>query len=78
MAIVKKRVFKQAIEKGQEKSEILSILNKYKDTFEDLVNSLDIEHLAIPKQINLPSNNIPNSKDDPSNPKMGNDLLDRL
>ncbi len=54
----------------QEKSEILSIPNKYKDTLENLLESLDVEHPAIPMQIDLPSNDIPSSKDDPSNPEL--------
>ena len=67
MAILQKRVFKKTIERRQEKSEILSIPNKYKDTLEDLVDSLDIEYLAITKQINLLSNNNPgfNNSSDP-------------
>ncbi len=77
MAILKKRVFNQAIGGGQEKSEILSIPNKYKDTLKDLVNSSDVEHPAIPRQIILPSNNIPGSKDDPSNPEIDDDPSDR-
>ena len=62
---------------GQEKSKILSIPNNYKNILEDLVNSLDVEYLAISKQIDLSSNNIPNSKNNLSDPKMNNDLLDR-
>ncbi len=53
------------------------ILNKYKNRLEDLVNSLDIKHLAIPKQIDLPNNNIPNSKDNPNDLKIDNYLSDR-
>ncbi len=78
MAILKKRVLKQAIKKGQERLKILLNSNKYKDTLEDLIDSSDVEHLAIPKQIDLLSNNISDSKDDPSNPKKDNDFLDRL
>ncbi len=77
MAILKKHVLKQAIKTEQEKSEILLIPNMYKDTFKDLVDSSNVKHLAIPLQINLPSNDISDSKDDPSNPEMDNDLLDR-
>ncbi len=77
MAMLKKRVLKQAIGGEQEKSEILSIPNKYKDILEDLVDSLDVEHPAIPRQIDLPSNNIPGSKNNPSNPKMDDDFSDR-
>ena len=49
MAILKKNVLKQAIGGGQKKLEILSIPNKYKNKLEDLVDSLDIKHLAIPR-----------------------------
>ncbi len=77
MTILKKCVLKQVIGREQEKSKILSIHNKYKDTLEDFVDSSDIKHLAIPKQIYLPSDDIPGSKDDPSNLEMDDDLLDR-
>ena len=59
----------------QEKSEILLILNKYKDTFKHLVDNLDIEYPAIKKQIDLPSNDIPGFKDNTSDPEMRNDLF---
>ena len=61
----------------QEKSEILSFLNKYKHILEDLVNSLNVEHAAIPRQINLPSNDIPGSKDNSSDSEIDNNFLDR-
>ena len=77
MAILKKRVFKQAIEGGQEKSEIFSISNKYKNTLEDLINSSDSEYPIIPRQIDLPSDNISNFKDSPSDPKIDNDISNR-
>ncbi len=77
MAILKKLVFKQTIGGGQEKSEILSIPNKYKDTLKDLVDSSDVEHPPIPRQIDLPSNDIPGSKDDLRNPEMDNVFSDR-
>lgn len=47
--VVKKYILKQVIMGVQKRSKILLILNKYKDTLEDLVNSLDIEYWAIPK-----------------------------
>ncbi len=75
--ILKKCVFKQAIEGGQKKSKILSIPNKYKDTFEDLIDSSDVEHLAILRQIDLLSNDSPRSKDDSNDPKMNNDFSNR-
>ncbi len=61
----------------QEKSEILSISNKYKNILDDFFDSLDIEHLTIPRQIDLPSNDIPSSKDDSSDPKMDDDFLNK-
>lgn len=72
MVIVKKRVFKQAIRGEQERSKILSILNRYKNTTKNLVDSSDIEDLAIPKQIDLPSNDISTS-----DPEVDNNLLNR-
>ena len=54
------------------------ILNKYKDILEDLVESLDIKYPAILKQIDLSSNDILCSKNNPSNFEMENDFLDRL
>ncbi len=77
VAILKKHVLKQAIEGGQGRSEILSILNKYKDTLEDLVNSLDIKRPAIPKQIDLLTDDISGSKNGPSDSKMDDNLSDR-
>ncbi len=55
----------------------MSIPNKYKYTLEDLIDSLDIEYLAIPRQIDLPSNDISDCKDDSSDPKKYKDFLDR-
>ena len=77
IAILKKYVLKQAIGKEQEKSKDLFISNKYKNIFEDLVDSLNIVYAAIPRQIDLPSNNISNFKDDLNESKIDNNLLDR-
>ena len=77
IAILKKHILKQAIRGGEEKLEILFICNKYKDTFKDLVDSSDVEYPTILKEINLPSNDIPGLKDNSSDPKIDNDLLDR-
>ena len=49
LAILKQHVLKQAIRKRQEKLEILSIFYKYKNILENLVDSSDIEYLAISK-----------------------------
>lgn len=57
---------------------ILTILNRYKNTLEDLIDSSDIKLLAIPRQTDLPSNDIPGSKDNPSDSKVNDDLLNRL
>lgn len=78
MAIFKKHVLKQAIEGGQEKIKIMSIFNKYKNTLKNLVDRLDIEFLAILRSINLLSNDIPYSKDNPSDPKLNNYFLNKL
>lgn len=45
MAIIKKYIFKQTIERAEEKIEILAIFHNYKDNLEDLVDSSDIECL---------------------------------
>ena len=39
-----KKVFKQAVGGAEQKSEILAITNRYKDTLDDLVDSSDLEH----------------------------------
>lgn len=57
--------------------EIILILNKYKDILKDLVDCSDIEYLVILRQINLPNINIPDFKNDPSNPKINYDFSDR-
>lgn len=45
VAILRKRILKQAIERAEEKSEIAIIPNKYKDTFDNLIDSLNIVSL---------------------------------
>ena len=77
MIDIKKRVFKEAIREKQEKSEILSISNKYKNLLEDFVDSFNIKYFTILKQINLPNNNISGSKDNSCNLNIDNNLLDR-
>lgn len=39
------------VERQKEKTEVLTILNKYKKTLIDFINSLDIEFLYIVKQV---------------------------
>ena len=54
---------------AEEKSEIEAIFNKYKNTFDDLIDSLDIESLDHLDSLNWPglidkgSRNAPKSKD---------------
>lgn len=51
MAIHRKQVLKQAIKRVEEKTEIMALLNRYQDTFENLVNSSNIESLNMPKPV---------------------------
>lgn len=41
--MLKKQFVKQAIEGKEKNGEILAISNKYKDIFDNFINSLDIE-----------------------------------
>lgn len=50
----------------------------YKDTLKDLVDSSDIEPPVIPRQTNLPKNDISSFKDNPSDPEVNDNLSDRL
>lgn len=54
------------------------IFNKYKNILEDLIDSLDIKYSAIPKKIDLLNVNILGSKNNSSDLKIDNDLLDKL
>lgn len=55
----------------------MSIFNKYKDTLKNIIDSLYIKCLAILRQIDLSTNNIPGSKDNPSDPEVDDNLLGR-
>ena len=44
IVLLRKKVIKQAVGGTGQKSEILVIPNRYKDTLDDLVNSSDLEH----------------------------------
>lgn len=60
---------------GEKRSEILSTLNKYNDTTEDLVDSLNMKHPAILGLIASPSNDIPASENISSDLEVDNDIL---
>lgn len=63
MSIFKNCILKQEAERRSKISEIILILNQFKDTLNNFVNTLNngsnIEVLAEPKQIYILSNNIP-------------------
>ena len=44
IVLLRKKVIKQAVRGAKQKSEILAIPNRYKDTLDDLVDSSDLEH----------------------------------
>lgn len=45
VTILKKRVVKQAISEAKRKSEIIAVSNKYKNTLDNFIDSLDLESL---------------------------------
>lgn len=61
----------------QDKSKSLSILTKYKDMLEDLIDSLVIKCPTISKQIYLLNNNILSSQDNSNNLIIDNNFLNR-
>ena len=44
IVLLRKKIIKQAVGGAEQKSEILAIPNRYKDTLDDLVDSSDLEH----------------------------------
>ena len=44
IVLLRKKVIKQAVGRAGQKSEILAIPNRYKDTLDDLVDSSDLKH----------------------------------
>lgn len=64
--LLKKRVIKQAVGGAKQKSEILEISNRYKDTLNDLVDNSDLE---LPETLRLngqrQGNLTPNFEDKP-------------
>lgn len=62
MAIFKNLVLKQAIDRVEKITKIITIPNKYNNIFNNLINNLNIELLDIIKPINKLYNIISNSK----------------
>lgn len=61
--IFKKYVVKQALRGAEKNFEIVAILNRYKDTFGDFINSSDVEFLNKPEPIDKRLCNAPRSED---------------
>lgn len=77
MAIFRKQVLIQEIKMIEGKTEIIETFNRYKDTFEDFIDSLDIELLNIPKLVDKGLYNIMlNSKHLPTKLKLDKNILD--
>lgn len=51
MTIIKKCVIKEVVEKKRGNSEIMIILNRYKNTLDNFINNVDQEFLDWQKQI---------------------------
>lgn len=65
------------IREAEAKTEIKGIFNRYKDTFEDLVNSSDIKPLNMPRPVDKRLHNIMlGSKDLLIKPKLDENILD--
>lgn len=63
----------------EKKIEILAILNKYKNAFENFINSSNIELLDILKLVDKKlHNNMSGSEDPPTKFKLDKNLLDKL
>ena len=58
MIIFKKRILKHANRRAEKKSEITTILNKYQDSPDDLMDSSDAKFLKRPKSKNAQINTI--------------------
>lgn len=78
MAIFRKQVFKQAIRGAEKKIDIMAILNRYKDTLENLVDSLNIKPPKILKPIDKrPRNIMPSFENLLTEPELIKNILDR-
>lgn len=49
------QVLKQAVGEAERKSQIIAILNKYKDTLDDIIDRLDTKFSDPPKSLVLPT-----------------------
>lgn len=79
MAILRKQILKQAIWGVEKKTEIMVIPNRYKDTFEDIVDSSDIKPLNMLKLVDKSLYNIMPGFENPQNEhKLNANILDRL
>lgn len=77
MVILRKQIFKQAVEEIEGKTKILTIFNKYKNTFEDFIDSSNIESSDISKTVDKGLHNIMlSSKNHLIEPKLDENLLD--
>ncbi len=54
IAILRKRLLKQAVRGEEPKSEIVAIPNKYKNTLNDLMDSSNVESLEAPRSKSAP------------------------
>lgn len=78
MAIFRKQVFKQAIERAEGKTEIIAILNKYKDTLKNFIDSSDIELLNMPRPVDKKLSNVmPGFENLSTEPKLDKNILDK-
>lgn len=60
--MLKKQVVKQIVGEAEGNSEIIAILNRYKDTLDDLIDSLDLKSPDRPKPIDKGLGNTPRSE----------------
>lgn len=79
MAICRNQVFKQTIGGAEEKTEILEVSNRYKDTLENLIDSSNIKLLNILKSFDQRLHNIMlGSEDSLTDPKLDENILNGL
>lgn len=79
MVILRKWVSKQAIGEVEEKTEILAIFNRYKNTLKNFIDNLDIEPPDIPRPFEKGLYNIiPSFENPPTMPKLDKNLSNGL
>lgn len=77
--ILKKQVFKQVITNKEEKTEIIAILNRYKNILEDFVDSSSMEPPNMPRLvIRKLSNIMPGFEDPLTKRKLDQKFLSKL